>query len=46
MQVALVKAAGRPDQKVWKTTLAEASEVVQEHNLSPSVLVVGDVCAL
>lgn len=46
LQVALVKAAGRPEQQVWKTTLAKASEVVQQQDLSPCVLVIGDVCSI
>ena len=43
MQVALVKAAGRLKQQIWKTTLSQAPEVVQQQDLSPFVLVICNV---
>jgi siroheme synthase len=46
VQVTLVKAAGRPEQQIWKSTLAQASDEIQQRDLSPCVLVIGNVCGI
>ena len=43
---ALVRWAGHPEQKVWRSTLAEMADATRGEELSPAVLVVGEVAGL
>ena len=38
-----MKAAGRPEQEIWKSTLGKLHDVVVDQDLSPAVLVIGNV---
>lgn len=44
MQVALVRAAGQPEQKIWKGTIDTIMQITQGAGpLSPCVLIIGNV---
>lgn len=44
--VAVIRWAGRSDQQIWRGTLANISEQTQEVDLSPAVIIVGQVASL
>ncbi|KAI8477453.1 MAG: tetrapyrrole methylase [Monoraphidium minutum] len=43
--VAIIKAAGTPEQRVWRTRLDAAAADTADEELSPCIIVVGDVAA-
>ncbi|MDB9314072.1 uroporphyrinogen-III C-methyltransferase [Spirulina sp. CS-785/01] len=44
--VAIIRNAGRPNQRVWSGTLADILEQVEGESLSPCVMVMGEVVSL
>jgi siroheme synthase len=46
VQVAVVKAAGRPEQAVWRSTLQAAEAEIDEPDLSPCVVIIGRVSSI
>ena len=46
VQVCVVKSAGTPEQLVWMGTISTIVEVTSGHDLSPCVIVIGEVVSL
>lgn len=43
--IALIRDAGRPQQRIWRSTLAQIREAVRGRSLSPLVIIIGAVAA-